>query len=157
MSCVTIFDCSVKSGLRIPHPTYKRSTRSTTNKEGGAILLQEPGEERRQVALAYSTKCLSLWCLGSVIVLVVVPLFESLLGVPSGIPWSRRLPASGCAIGWTLVSSVMISGGSRIITVQDTCHRSGRWWGGSRPARSGRHASGYPVSRDPGGSGRCFS
>ena len=34
LSCVTIFDCSVKSGLRIPHPTYKRSTRSTTNKEG---------------------------------------------------------------------------------------------------------------------------
>ena len=141
----------MKSGLRIPHPTYKRSTRSTTNKDEEQSYSKNRGKERRQEAPAYSTKCLSRWWFSMVIVLVVVPLFGSLLWVPSGIPRSRSLPTCWCAIGWTLVSAVMINGGFRIITVQETCHRSGRWWGGSRPARSGRHASGYPVSRDPGG------
>ena len=61
LSCVTIFDCSVKSGLRIPHPTYKRSTRSTTNKDEEQSYSKNRGEERRQEAPAYSTKCLSRW------------------------------------------------------------------------------------------------
>ena len=81
----------MESGLRVPHPTYKRSTRSTTNKERGAILLQEPGEERRQDAPAYTTKCLSLWCLGAVIVSVVVPYLEISCGFPPG---SQGLEAS---------------------------------------------------------------
>ena len=143
------------SGLRKPQPTYKRSTRvAPLDKEEELPYSKKRGEGRRSEAPAFTTKCLSRWWFGAVILSVIVPLFGTIAWVPSGIPRSRRLPACWCAVGWTLIRAIMICGSFRIIIVPETCHRSGRWRGGSRPTRSGRQASGYPVSRDPRGNKR---